>query len=74
MAGECFSHLTERDGEAGRVADQALEEQVGATPMVLIGETEASNSSKEICNMATKEQDFLLPSMLQMVHINSIFS
>lgn len=42
MAGECLSKLTERDGEAGRVADQALEEQVGATPAALCGETEAS--------------------------------
>lgn len=42
MAGESFSDLTERDGEAGRVADQALEEQVGATPTALYGETQAS--------------------------------
>ena len=43
MAGECLSNRTERGGEAGRVADRALEEQVGATEAAAsYGETEAS--------------------------------
>lgn len=44
MAGECLSDRTERGGEAGRVADRALERQVGAAAAAAAsyGETEAS--------------------------------
>lgn len=73
MAGECLSSLTEGDGEAERVADQALEEQVGATPIALYGETEASTVVTKYVT-SPHRNGILLPRMLQMVQINSTFS
>lgn len=46
MVGECLSDLAERDVEVGRVADQALEEQVGAAAAAASPGTNRASSAE----------------------------